>query len=593
MPQSTPLPLSAPYPSQSQRYASICLSLVLPFVMLIALLTGSLGVLWYWTGSKTISTLSQQLMHEMSERIGQAVQQHMRGAGAMLEVSFPQGLLPRPDIRDEMPDLRTRLWTATSLEDKPGGYVYYGNRAGQGIALLRKSATEAEVRLKTRAQDHRTYYRVSGIQATPEVLFTEKTLFDPRTRPWYRDALVQDRPIWTPVYIDFSAHDIVITQARRILAADGTPEGVVATDLFLAGLQRFMQQMPLPQGARAFILEADGALIAASDFDNIQQGADSKPQRVHAARSNDALLQALYPSLAPLFGTARAAGSSAESDALLVQAGGQSVQVAYHHVTDRAGLDWMAVVAVPHDDMLAGIRSHIVLVAALGLLALGLALAIGWRIFGGVARDMRTLTHAVRRVGLGDIHTPIEVPRNDEIGELAHNFHHMRHSLFTDSLTGVNNRSALHHILNTLTQAPAAGQGRAPFALLFIDLNKFKPLNDRWGHDNGDLALAEVAQRMRRHLPGSDVLARLGGDEFVAVLPGVADDAQARQACRALLAAIVPPLTTLQGIPAGEEVSVGASMGYALYPRDGADGLSLLRHADTQMYLDKGAGREK
>lgn len=230
---------------------------------------------------------------------------------------------------------------------------------------------------------------------------------------------------------------------------------------------------------------------------------------------------------------------------------------------------------------------HIVLVIALGLLALALALAIGLHIFGGVARDMRTLTQAVRRVGQGDIHAPIQVPRNDEIGELAHNFHHMRHNLFTDPLTGVNNRSALHHILNTLVQT------RQVFALLFIDLNKFKPLNDCWSHGNGDLALAEVAQRMRQHLPPTNVLARLGGDEFVVVLPGVASDAQAVHICQQLLAIITPPLTTLQGVPEEAAVSVGASMGHALYPRDGGDGASLLKHADAQMYLAKGAGRER
>ncbi len=90
------------------------LSLVLPFVMLVALLTGTLGVLWYWTGSATVSTLSQQLMHELSERIGQAVQQHMSQASATLEVAFPQGLTPPEDIRSDMALLRTRLWTATS-----------------------------------------------------------------------------------------------------------------------------------------------------------------------------------------------------------------------------------------------------------------------------------------------------------------------------------------------------------------------------------------------------------------------------------------------------------------------------------------------
>ena len=81
---------------------------------------------------------------------------------------------------------------------------------------------------------------------------------------------------------------------------------------------------------------------------------------------------------------------------------------------------------------------------------------IGTRIFGAVA-DMRSLTRAVRLVGQGEIDTPIEVQRRDEIGELAR-FHRMRHSLFTDPLTGASNRSALQHILSTLTR-PLPGQG--------------------------------------------------------------------------------------------------------------------------------------
>ena len=263
------------------------------------------------------------------------------------------------------------------------------------------------------------------------------------------------------------------------------------------------------------------------------------------------------------------------------------VLVAWQRIRDDAGLNWLAIVALPHKEMLAGVRRDIFLLGAIGLLALGIALIIGLRIFGGVAKDMRTLTHAVRRVGDGDIDVPIQVQRNDEIAELAHNFQHMRHNLFTDPLTGVGNRSALNHLLATLIRESPTDEPLIPFALLFIDLNRFKPLNDRWGHENGDLALIEVAQRMRDRLRGDDFIARLGGDEFVIVARAMASDEQARAAGEHLRTAIQAPLRTLRDIPAGESVSVGAAIGHALFPRDGMNPSDLLKHADEAMYRDK------
>ncbi|CAM4272795.1 hypothetical protein COAQ111491_14395 [Comamonas aquatilis] len=217
-----------------------------------------------------------------------------------------------------------------------------------------------------------------------------------------------------------------------------------------------------------------------------------------------------------------------------------------------------------------------------------MATLIGTRIFGTVANDMRSLTRAVRRVGQGEIDTPIALQRRDEIGELADNFQRMRNSLFTDPLTGASNRSALQHILATLTR-PSAGQtSAAPFALLFVDLNRFKPLNDRWGHDNGDLALTEVTLRLRQLLREDDVIARLGGDEFVIILRGVSDEEQVQAVRAKMQASLEQPLTKLQGIPEGESVTVGISVGQALYPRDAQDAQSLLKLADQDMYRHKG-----
>ncbi len=571
----------------TRKASSLTLSLVLPFVMLIALLTGVLGVLWYWTGSKTVSTLSQQLMVEMAERISQAVDRHIFSSRTVIEAAFPEGLAAPERLESELPALRSRMWAATSLSGENGDYVYYGNRDGQAIGLLRKSGQQAELRLKLQAGDHRSIYALPGINAQPVFQRDEDMLFDPRTRPWYRVADKTRGQVWTPVYIDFNAKDLVMTRARSVLAADGSYAGVVATDVFLHELREFVDRLPLTEGASAFIMEPNGNLIAATDLPNIRYDSNQKPVRVNAAESGKHLIEVAYKSLLPKFLDANEVAETA----LMVDAGGHPIEVAYRRITDDAGLNWLAVVAVPHQQMLAGIRSHVVLVVALGLLALGLALALGLRIFGGLANDMRSLTHAVRRVGQGEIDAPIGVARNDEIGELASNVHNMRHRLFTDTLTGAANRSALTHILASWTTTSSSGAQPAPFTLLFIDLDHFKPLNDLWGHDNGDRALVEVVQRIRSVLRSNDVLARLGGDEFVVGLQGAETEEQAQMVADKIQQAMAPVLGSLQGLPPGESVVLSAAIGWAIFPADGCDPQTLLKHADRAMYRNKSRSR--
>jgi len=564
-----------------RKASSLTITLILPFVMLIALLTGVLGVLWYWTGSKTVSMLSKQLMVEMAERISQAVDRHIFSSGSIIEASFPAGLQAPDRMEDDMAALRIRLWAATSLSQHLGDYVFYGNRHGQSMGLLRSTQTQAELRVKLHAQDVRSIYLLPGIQAEPIFLSKESNLFDPRSRPWYRLAQGVAGHIWTPVYIDFNAKDLVMTRARQVFGLDGQPSGVVATDVSLKELRLFVDGLHLSEGAQAFILEPNGDLIAGTGMDNIRENGEQPPSRVNAARAGNPMLKVVYRQLLNEFSQSNEVARTA----LIFDAEDHAIEVAYRRVTDEAGLNWLAVVAVPHQQMLAGIRAHVVLVVALGLLALGIALGLGLRIFGGLAKDMRSLTYAVRRVGQGEIDVPIGVERNDEIGELANNVHHMRHRLFTDALTGAANRSALNHILETLTR-PGSGKP-AVFAILFIDLNQFKPLNDRWGHENGDLALIEVVQRLKEVLRSNDVLIRLGGDEFVAVLQGIHSDDQLKVVKAKVLEVLAPALQTLKGLPEGELVHLGAAIGQAIFPKDGADPQSLLKHADLDMYRNK------
>lgn len=166
-----------------------------------------------------------------------------------------------------------------------------------------------------------------------------------------------------------------------------------------------------------------------------------------------------------------------------------------------------------------------------------------------------------------------------EIGELRRIEQDLEHRANHDPLTGLANRRRLHDALESALVD--AVQDNTCLALLYVDLDGFKHINDRHGHAAGDAALVDVARRMRRALRQGDLIARIGGDEFVALLPGC-DAASAQVIADALHAQLHIPLT-LDSQP----VHLGASTGIACYPADGTRASELLAHADRAMYAAK------
>ena len=161
---------------------------------------------------------------------------------------------------------------------------------------------------------------------------------------------------------------------------------------------------------------------------------------------------------------------------------------------------------------------------------------------------------------------------------------HIHRLAHYDALTGLPNRSLW--ISRTEQALAIARRHQQAAAVLFLDLDNFKKINDTLGHPVGDQLLSAAARRLSECLREEDVLARLGGDEFVLLLPCLGQARDAAVVARKLIASLERPFNI-----DGQELSISTSIGIALHPEDGSDVDQLLKHADTAMYSAKNAGR--
>jgi diguanylate cyclase (GGDEF)-like protein len=235
------------------------------------------------------------------------------------------------------------------------------------------------------------------------------------------------------------------------------------------------------------------------------------------------------------------------------------------------------------------------LFAASLLLLAGLSLLL-WR---GWLQPIRELARAARRVEAGDYRLDLPIDRGDEIGELQRALTRLaaaagqhqaeiRRIAYSDSLTGLPNRLALRETLER--RMLQAQHGAWQVALVFVDLDDFKRINDTLGHDAGDEVLEQFAIRLQQCVALADdreaSVARFGGDEFVALF--CARDARdaARQLGEAVLVELQRPISVR-----GRQVFLGASIGITVYPDDAPDPHQLIKSGDIAMYQAKIAGK--
>jgi diguanylate cyclase (GGDEF)-like protein len=157
---------------------------------------------------------------------------------------------------------------------------------------------------------------------------------------------------------------------------------------------------------------------------------------------------------------------------------------------------------------------------------------------------------------------------------------------FKDALTGLPNRRLLEDRLNQSIASAERSAGKV--AVLFLDLDHFKAVNDTLGHEAGDQLLKQVSGRLQEAVRKSDTVARLGGDEFILLLQNITSHQDVDSVADKVIQAISRPF-----LIAGQQAQVGTSIGIALYPEDCADPESLLASADKALYKAKQSGRNR
>lgn len=269
---------------------------------------------------------------------------------------------------------------------------------------------------------------------------------------------------------------------------------------------------------------------------------------------------------------------------------------------DYKGLGWTVLARQPLAAAHAPARMLERDVLTAGLLIGLLFAGLGWFVAGPVSRPLQRLTQAADRLRNGE---DTEIPELRGVREIevlsaslrgmVDTLTHKQHALdrmeaiaLHDKLTGLPNRRALEqHLARAVGQSRRGGRA---LALLFLDLDGFKAVNDTLGHQAGDALLLQVAERLRDCLREGDVVARLGGDEFVMVLPS--PDAHPREGAMQVAERVIAALNAPFDIE-GKEARVGCSVGGAVWPDDEDDIAAALHLADAALYTAKRTGKNR
>ena len=434
-------------------------------------------------------------------------------------------------------------------------------------------------------------------------------------RLWFIKFVLNGKPDVSPVYHSaYSLHPI-ITLVQGIYQ-DGQAEGLVMADIRTDELQEFIMRYNEGSDCRAYLLDQVGTAIAQPDMETDEGMYNfATRERTFVERNEDGypvydrlgrLVLGHEPfSVDPgLHKVIVSAMSQEKGTAEYVDAHGERQLCAYRAI-DMPQMDghWTLVLVRPYSTIADSMVSAWQKMLAAGALAAVLA-SLGVLAFSRrITRPISELIQEAQAVRDGDLSGRIGVSGEGELGILSSTFNEMLDALrsavekreraeaqirsmaFHDNLTHLPNRAYFSMYMKDGLEDSMKKGGEGAF--FFVDADRFKHVNDTYGHAVGDKLLVSFGQRLVRIAGDSNRVCRFGGDEFVMMLPDIGE-AEAEEKAREMVSVMREPFLFEEA-----ELCISASVGAACYPRDAGNVQILLRRADAALYAAKRRGRDR
>jgi diguanylate cyclase (GGDEF)-like protein len=385
---------------------------------------------------------------------------------------------------------------------------------------------------------------------------------------WFQRAMREDKLILSKPFVGPLTGKLVSVLALPLHDEQSAISGLLTLPIDLVSFAPFVSNMTLQAGTQIDIINSDGIVITRS----------AEPEKwVGKNISGTPIVDAVL-----------------KNKIGQIESAGVDHVIRLYGFTTIPGTDWFAVAGIPRDVLFSDARSYALRNAAIGFTMLLAVMALAYYFSRRIAQPIRVISDAAKDIAQGKLGTRVVVDGPEEIFEVANQFNlmldvrkeaveHLSQLAQYDVLTGLPNRNLFRDRLEQAMER--AKRNETLMALMFIDLDRFKEINDTLGHFIGDRVLQGVADRLRLYLRGVDTIARIGGDEFTVVVENEHEISQINTAAHKIKDALSQPLLVDQ-----REIFISASVGITVYPFDVEDIDGLLKNADIAMYHAKKNG---
>ncbi|MEE3715281.1 EAL domain-containing protein [Tumidithrix elongata RA019] len=569
--------------------------LVIPFVLQIVVAVGLTGWLSLQNGQKAVNEVATKLRSEVTARIQERLLAYIEIPPLVNQITANAIATGQLDLENDL--IRGRHFWKQVVTFPQISVHFFGNTKGEFFTARRLPSGEVQVGLADRSTNGNINYfmasplgdRLQRLDVIPQ--------FDPRMHPWYKAAVAFDKPGWTKIYRNFVTKGLGISSVQPVYDRAGNLIGVLGTDLMFLQVNEFLQDIKIGQSGQTFIIERDGMLVSTSTQDPVFIINGEQTARIKATESANPLIRVAAQKL-----DAEILNSSSPDRAiqLTFESEGKRQFAQVTPLRDRLGIDWLIVVVVPEDDFMAQIHANTQMTVLLCFLALIVSVTLGLLTSRSLVQPILQMIDAADALSQGEWQRRVPENRSgsDQLGRLAKAFNRMaaqiqeafarlQYTADRDDLTGLPNRTAFMKKLQAAFERTEQDPTHL-FAVLFLDLDSFKLVNNSLGHFVGDRLLVEVAARIQLCLGSDDTLARFGGDEFTILLRNITNRDRAIQVAEQIAHALKRPFDL-----DNYEIFVNTSIGVVLSTLGNKSPESYIRDADIAMYHAKARGKDR